>query len=87
MYRKKIDHLENCLPELDIQDDLSKFSWFCKRVGSISIDSTFNFAFESIYTREDLIIGKPIYFTPEVEDEVIRDAVSQIKQTSSLSIK
>ena len=43
-------------------------------MGSISINSTFNFAF--ICAREETITGKPIDFTPEVKDEVIRDAVS-----------
>ena len=46
-------------------------------MGSISIYFKFNFAFATIYTREDPIIGNPIYFTPEVEDEIISDTVSQ----------
>ena len=45
-------------------------------MGSISIDPTFNYNFFSLWIREDLRTGKQIYFTPEVEDEVIRDAVS-----------
>ena len=37
----------------------------------------FNFVFASICTKEEPITGKPIYFTPEVEDEIIREVVSQ----------
>ena len=43
---------------------------------SISGYSTFNFAFESICTKEEPITGKPVYLTPEAEDEVIREVVS-----------
>ena len=42
-------------------------------MGSISGIYTFNFA--SIITRYEPRTGKPVDFTPEVEDEVIRDAV------------
>ena len=45
-------------------------------MGSISIDSTFNFAFAYIFKKEDPRTGKPVDFTPEEEDEVIRDPVS-----------
>ena len=45
-------------------------------MGSISRYSTFNFAFAYIYIRNEPITGKPMDFTTEVEDEVIRDAVS-----------
>ena len=45
-------------------------------VGSISRYSTFNFDFYSIFTREDPRTGKTIYFTPEVEDKVIRESFS-----------
>ena len=51
--------------------------WIFKIVGSISIYSTFNPDFSSICTREEPRTGKPKYFTPEDEDEVIREAVSQ----------
>ena len=43
-------------------------------MGSISGIYTFNFA--SIITRYDPRTSNPVDFTPEVEDEVIRDAVS-----------
>ena len=46
-------------------------------MGSISIYYTFNFIFASIFTREDTTTVKPMDFTPEAEDEVIREAVSQ----------
>ena len=75
-YKNTIAHPENCLPELEIQYILSKFDGFCKIVVSISRDSTFNFHFESISTKEEPITGKPIDFTPEAYDEVIREAVS-----------
>ena len=45
-------------------------------MGSFSIYFTFNFAFESICTREDERTGNPINFIPEAEDEVIREAIS-----------
>ena len=45
-------------------------------MGSISKYSSFNFALASICTRDEPKTGKPMYFTPEVEDEVIREAVS-----------
>ena len=45
-------------------------------MGSISRYSTFNFSFSSIVTSQDPRTCKPKDFTPEVEDEVIRDAVS-----------
>ena len=38
---------------------------------------TFNFAFDSKCTRKNPRIGNLMDFTPEVEDEVIRDSVSQ----------
>ena len=44
---------------------------------SISIYSIFNFTFVSISTSEGPITGKPMDFISEVEDEGIRDAVSQ----------
>ena len=46
-------------------------------MGSFSIYYTFIVSFASIFTREEAIPGKTIYFTPEVKDEVIRDSVSQ----------
>ena len=71
-----ISHSENGLPELEIQAGFSKFAGFWKIVGSMAIDNMFYFTFFSIWTREETIIGKAIDFTPEVEDEVIRGAVS-----------
>ena len=41
-------------------------------MGSISRDATFKVYFDSIRTTEYPITGKPMDFTPEVEDEVIR---------------
>ena len=49
--KNTIAHSEKFLPELDIQAGFRKFLVFCKRVGSVSRDSTFNFALSSIYTR------------------------------------
>ena len=43
---------------------------------SISIDSTFNFDFASIFTKEGPRTSKTINFKPEAEDEVIRESVS-----------
>ena len=45
-------------------------------MGSISIYSTFNFVLAYICTREDPITGKPMDFNPEVEYEVVMEAVS-----------
>ena len=45
-------------------------------MGSFLTDSTFNFDFASSCAREDKRKCNTMYFTPEVEDEVIRDAVS-----------
>ena len=45
---------------------------------SISIYSTINSAFVSICTKEDPITGNTTEFNPEVEDEVNRDAFSNI---------
>ena len=73
----KKSHSENCLPKLEIQDGFSNFSGFYKIVGSISRDYKFNFDFASICTREEPRTEKPIYFTPEAEYGVIREAVSQ----------
>ena len=70
-YKNKIYHSENTIPELEIQYGFSKFGGFCKIVGLISIDYTFNFYFASICTTEDPITGIPMYFTPYAEDEVI----------------
>ena len=67
--------VRNFVPELDIQAEFSKFSGFCKRVGSVSKYSTFNFAFVYICTNEEQKKGKPVYFTPEAEDEVIRESI------------
>ena len=64
--KKKISHSENCLPESEIQSAVLKFGGVSKRVGSISIDSTFNFDFDSITTKEYPITGKPVDFTPGV---------------------
>ena len=75
-YKRTIAHSENCLPELEIKAGYSKFSGFFKSVGSISIDSTFNFEFASICTRENPISGKPMDFTPEVEYGFNRDELS-----------
>ena len=66
----------NCLLELEIQSGLGIFSGCCKIVGSISRYSTIKFDFESICTKDYTIAEKPMDFTPEVEDEVIWDAVS-----------
>ena len=49
------------------------FSVIYKRVGSIPINCTFNFAFVSIYTRDEKRKGKTIHFNPEVEYKFIRD--------------
>ena len=76
-YKNTIDHSEDCLLELEIQYGFSKFDPFCKRVVSISIYSIINFSFTSICTREDQITVKPMVFIPEVENKVIREAVSQ----------
>ena len=40
-----------------------------------SRDSTFNFAFASIDTKEEPRTGNKIYFTPEYKDEVIKETV------------
>ena len=53
-----------------------KVFWIIKIVESISKDSTFNFSISPICTREEPKTGKPIYFNPDVEDEVITDLVS-----------
>ena len=45
-------------------------------MGSISIDSAFNFYFGYICTREETRTYKTMDFNPEVEDEVIRAAAS-----------
>ena len=45
-------------------------------MGSISRYYTFNFAFASICKKVEPRTGKPKGFTPEVEDEVIRETVS-----------
>ena len=76
-YKNTIADSENCLTELEIQAGFSKFAQFCKRVGSILIYFIFNFLFVSIFTRGDLRTGRPMDFTPEVEDEFISEAVSQ----------
>ena len=55
---------------------ISKSSGFCKIMGSIYRDATSNFSVASICTREDPRIYNPMNFTPEVEDEVIREVVS-----------
>ena len=66
----------NFLPELEIQARFSKVYKFCKRVGSISRYSTFNFAFASICTKKDPRKHKPMDFIPENKDEVIRESAS-----------
>ena len=76
-YRNTIAHSENCLPELETQAGFSKFAGFFNRVGSISRDYIFFFAFTYICKKEDPRTGKPIDFTPESEDEVIWKVVSQ----------
>ena len=43
-------------------------------MGSVPLYFTFNFAFVSIFTREDSRTGEPMYFTPEAEDEVISES-------------
>ena len=45
-------------------------------MGSISRDFTFNFSFASIHTRDDPITCRPINFTPDIEYEVIMEALS-----------
>ena len=74
-YKKTIANSENCLPQLELQYGFSRFAGFCKRVVSILRDSTFTFSLAYIRIREEPITGKTKYFTPEVEDEVIREAV------------
>ena len=73
-YKNKITHSENNFPHLEIQSGFGKFDGFCKIVGSIWRYSTFNFTFASVCTREEPRTGKQIYFTSEVEYEVIREA-------------
>ena len=51
--------------------------WILQESGVNLIYSTFNFVFESILTKEESRTDKPMDFTPEDEDEVIREAVSQ----------
>ena len=75
-YKKIIAHSENYLPELEIQGRFCNFSGFCNIVGSISIDYTFTFAFASMCTKEYPNPSKPMYFTPEAEYEVVREAFS-----------
>ena len=41
-------------------------------MGSIPIYYTVNFAFSSIFTRDETITGKPMDFTRGVEYEVIK---------------
>ena len=65
-YRKTKSHSENFLPELEIQSGFSKFSGFFKRVVSISRYSTFNFAFDSICTKDEPRTVKQMELTPEV---------------------
>ena len=43
---------------------------------SISRDSSFKFTFSSILPKDDPITDKPMYFNPEVEDEVITEVLS-----------
>ena len=76
-YKNTIARSEDCLPKLDIKAGFIMLEGFCSRVGSISIDSTFNIAFDSICTMEDPRIGKRMDFTPESEYEVIRELFSQ----------
>ena len=76
-YKKTIVQSENCLQELEIQAIFCKFSGFCKRVVSIPIYCTFNFYFSSICTKEEPSTGNPMNFTPEDENEFIKEAVSQ----------
>ena len=73
--QNSITHSESFLPELNIQYGFRKFDGFCKILGSISIDSTLNFAFVSICTIEDTRTRKSIDFTPDVEYEVISEAI------------
>ena len=58
---------KNCRSELDIQYGSRKFYGFCKRMGSISRYSTFNFAFDFICKKEESITGKTMVFIPEAE--------------------
>ena len=76
-YKKTVVHSETFLPDLYVQSGFIKFVGISRRVGSISGYSSFNFSFASIYIREATITGKPMVFTPEVENEFIREAVSQ----------
>ena len=50
--------------------------WIFQDSGIISISSTFKFSFASIFKRGYPITVKTMYFTPEAEDEVIRETVS-----------
>ena len=84
-YKNKIAPSENCLPELNIQYGFRKFAGFCKIVGSISIDSLFKFYFASICTREEQRTVRPMGFTPEAEDEVIRETVPHKLDTPLLN--
>ena len=61
-YKKTIAHSENCLPELEILTGIIKFSGFCNRLGSISIDYTFKFAFSFVCTRKDTITIKKGFY-------------------------
>ena len=73
---KKISHNENFLAEIEIKSGFSKFYTICNRVGSILKDSMFNFAFTYTRTQEKAIIGNSMYFTPDIESEVIVYAIS-----------
>ena len=59
----------------------SKFAGFCKSVVSISRDFTSNFSFASIRTTEDPITDKPMDFTTESEDEVIRKGKLELSKS------
>ena len=65
-YINTISNSEICLSEIDIQSSFRKFYLFYKIVGSISINFTFNFVFNSMSTREGPRTGKTMGFTPEV---------------------
>ena len=79
--QKDNSSLKNCLPEFDIKAGFSKFAGFCKRVGSISRYFTSNFSFASICTTEDPIADKPMDYTLESKDEVIRKGKSELSKS------
>ena len=61
-YKTTIAYSGSCLQELKTHYDFSKFDGFCKRLVSISIYSTSNFAHASLFKIEYPRTGKPMDF-------------------------